>query len=251
MASYGSSIVSGMGAGALAGSAVGPWGTIIGGGLGALAGAFGAYEAEQDAKRKQKILDKAMAEFNLTQDDVDQLLEAYYTNPDNFLGTKEDVDAYRKAIAEYKPEDYVYDFNEFNYDKSIDDFVNPYYDKIINDTSKKIQHSAAGAGIGRGTGAANAIAQGVAEKEDQLYNTALGAYNQDRTRTYQEWSGNIQAMQNKLNQLKAATDSKMNMQGNLAQDYTGQQKDMMADQIAAKQNRNNGNLQLASLGLMI
>ena len=251
MASYGSSIVSGMGAGALAGSSAGPWGAAIGGGLGALAGIFGAYEAEQDARRKKAILQSAMTQFNLTQDEVDQLLESYYSNPDNFLGTKEDVEAYRKAIDEYAPENYVYDFDEFKYDKDVDDFVNPYYDKIIGDTSKRIQHSAAGAGLGRGTGAATAIAQGVAEKEDQLYNTALNAYNTDRTQTYNEWSGNIQAMQNKLNQLKAATDSKVTMQGNLAQDYTNQRQNEMSDEIAARQNRNNGNLQLASMGLMI
>ena len=252
MSSYGSGIVQGAGTGALAGGmAAGPYGAIIGGSLGALAGIFGAYEQEQDAERKRALLNKAMREFNLTQDEVDGLLDEYYANPDNFLGTKEDVDAYRSAVGAYSPEDYVYDFDEFSYDKDVDDFVNPYYDKIINDTSRKIQHSAAGAGVGRGTGAATAIAQGVAEKEDQLYNTALNAYNQDRTRSYSEWSGNITAMQNKLNQLKAATDSSIALKGNLATDYTQQKQNQFQDEIAAKQNRTNGNLQLASMGLMI
>ena len=257
MASYGSNIVSGMGAGALAGSSVGPWGAIVGGGLGALAGAFGAYEAEQDAKRKKKILDQAMAEFNLTQDEVDSLLAEYYNNPDNFLGTQADVDAYRKSIAKYDPSNFVGDYEAFKYtdengkEKTVDDFLNPYYDRIISDTSKQISHSAAGAGVGRGTGAANAIAKGVAEKEDQLYNTALNAYNTDRSQSYTEWAGNIDKMQARLNALKSATDTKLNMQGNLANDYTAQRQNAMADEIAAKQNRNNGNLQLASLGLMI
>jgi hypothetical protein len=240
-----------MGAGALAGSSVGPWGAIVGGGLGALAGAFGAYEAEQDAKRKKQILRQAMAQFNLTQDEVDSLLAEYYNNPDNFLGTQEDVDAYRKSIAEYDPSNFVGDYEAFDYGKSVDDFVNPYYDKIISDTSKQISHSAAGAGVGRGTGAANAIAKGVAEKEDQLYNTALNAYNTDRSQSYTEWAGNIDKMQARLNALKSATDTKLNMQGNLANDYTAQRQNAMADEIAAKQNRNNGNLQLASMGLMI
>ena len=251
MSSYGSGFVKGAGTGALAGSAAGPYGALAGGILGGVAGLFGAYEQEQDAEAKRQILNKAKRDFNLTQDQVDALLDEYYSNPENFLGTQEDVDAYRKAIAEYNPEDFVYDFDEFSYDKDVDDFVNPYYDKIINDTSKKIQHSAAGAGVGRGTGAANAIAQGVAEKEDQLYKTALDAYNQDRRNSYSEWSGNIQAMQNRLNQLKAATDTKMSGQLSLAQDYTNTQKSQFEDEIASKQNRSNGNLSLASMGLMI
>lgn len=257
-ANYGSNIVGGAGTGAAVGAvAGGPVGAVIGGSLGALAGVFSAWEQEEDAKAKRKILEDAKYKFNLTQDEIETMMAAYYDNPDNFLGTQEDVQAYREAIKEYNPSDYVYDFREFKYtdengrEKTVDDFVNPYYDKIIGDTSKRIQHSAAGAGVGRGTGAATAIAQGVAEKEDQLYKTALDAYNQDRARSYSEWSGNIQAMQNKLNQLKAATDSQLTLKGNLASDYTDTQQQRVADEIAAKQNRSQGNLSLANMGLMI
>lgn len=251
MASYGSSFVQGTGTGAAAGAGAGPWGAVIGGGLGGLAGLFGAYEQEQDEKRKQEILARAKKEYDLTQSQVESLMEEYYSNPENFLGTREDVDAYRKMASEYNPEDYVYDFDEFSYDKDVDDFVNPYYDKIISDTTKRISHSAAGAGVGRGTGAANKIAEGVAQKEDELYNTALNAYNQDRTRSYNEWSGNIQAMQNRLNQLKAATDTKMQMSGDLARDYADTEKQKFQDMIGAKQERAGGNLQLATMSLMV
>ena len=155
MSSYGSGIVQGAGTGAVAGGvAGGPVGAAIGGGLGALAGIFGAYEQEQDAEKKRKILERARREFNLSQDEVEGMLDEYYNNPENFLGTQADVDAYRAAVDSYNPQDYVYDFDEFNYDKDVDDFVNPYYDKIIGDTEKRISHSAAGAGVGRGTGAA-------------------------------------------------------------------------------------------------
>lgn len=248
---YGRNFVSGSGQGAALGSAAGPWGALIGGAAGGIAGLFAAYEEEENAKRKQEILDQAKKQFNLTQDEIDGLLEEYYSNPENFLGTQEDVDAYRKAVSEYDPNAFVYDFDEFNYDKSVDDFVNPYYDKIIADTGKRISHSAAGAGVGRGTGAANAIAQGVAEKEDQLYNTALNQYNTDRSQSYAEWSGNIDKMQQRLNQLRAATDTKMNNLGTLATDYADTKKQQFSDEIAAKQGRSQGNLQLATAGLMI
>lgn len=248
---YASSALQGAGTGALAGSAAGPWGALIGAGVGTLAGLFSAYEQEQDASRKQKILDQIKSQFNMDQAEVERMMAEYYDNPENFLGTKEDVADYRKAIEEYNPDAFVHNFDEFSYDKDVDDFVNPYYDKIIDATSKKVQHSAAGAGVGRGTGAANAIAEAVAQKDDELYKTALGEYNADRSRAYSEWSGNIQAMQNKLNQLKAATDSKMNLTGNLANDYLTTQQQRKQDEIAAAQNRSQGNLSLASMGLMI
>jgi hypothetical protein len=264
MANWGGNIIGGAGTGAAAGSAAGPWGALAGGVLGALAGVFTSLSEESDAKKKQEIIDNAKSEFNLTQDEIDTLMEDFYTNPDNFLGTKADVESYRKAIQGYDPSAFIYGYDgetgkfdenlyDFSktWDKSVDDFVNPYYDKIIKNTSDKVQHSAAGAGVGRGTGAANAIAEAVAKKDDELYKTALQEYNTDRAQTYSEWSGNIDRMQQRLNQLKAATDTQMNNLGTLANDYTQQQQNYFSDQIASKQNRNNANLQLANMGLMI
>lgn len=251
MASWGQDIIGGAGAGALAGSAAGPVGAAIGAGLGGLAGLFAAWSESSDEEEKRKILDQAKKDYNLTQDEVEGLLSEYYDNPQNFLGTAEDVAAYKQSIKDYDPNAFVGDFDEFSYDKSVDDFFNPYYDQIVQGTADKIQHSAAGAGVGRGTGAANAIAEGVAQKQDELYNTALNAYNTDRSQSYTEWAGNIEKMQQRLNQLKSATDTKLNMQGNLAQDYTNTQGQRYADQIAAKQERSNGNLSLTSMGLMI
>lgn len=250
-ANWGGNIISGAGTGAAMGSVAGPWGALAGGALGAIAGVFASLSEEDDANRKQEMLDDIKGRFNLTQDEIDTLMTQYYENPDNFLGTKADVDAYKEAIQNYKPEDFVYDFDEFSYDKTVDDFVNPYYDKIIKNTSDKVQHSAAGAGVGRGTGAANAIAEAVAQKDDELYKTALQEYNTDRSQSYTEWSGNIDKMQQRLNQLRAATDTQLNNLGTLANDYLSQKQNYFSDQIASKQNRNNGNLQLASMGLMI
>ena len=251
MANYGGNILAGAGTGAAMGSVAGPWGALIGGAAGALAGLFSAFSEADDEKKKQEILDQAKRQFNLDQEEVVSLLNQYYDNPDNFLGTKEDVDAYKTMVQNYNPNDYVYDFDKFGYDKTVDDFVNPYRDRIVQAASDKVQHSAAGAGVGRGTGAANAIAQAVADKDDELYRTALQQYNTDRAQSYSEWSGNIQAMQNKLNQLRAATDTKMTMQGNLAQDYLNTQQNMFSDKVAAQRDKSSGNLQLANMSLMI
>lgn len=264
MASYMGSALQGMGTGAAVGSAAGPYGAIAGGILGTLAGIFSAADAEEDREKKQKILNNAARQFNLDMDEVESLMNEYYSNPDAFLGTQEDVQAYRDAVKSYNPSDYIYgydadtgtfDESKYNfgdsYKKTIDDFINPYYDKIIADTTAGVQHSAAGAGLGRGTGAAQAIATAQAQKEDELFKTALQQYNTDRAQSYTEWSGNLQRMQDRLNQLKSANDTKLQMQNNLASDYTNQMQNKYSDMIAQKQNRSNGNLSLASMGLMI
>ena len=54
MANYASSSLQGMGTGAAAGSAFGPWGALIGGGVGLAAGLFSAWEQEQDEKKKEE-----------------------------------------------------------------------------------------------------------------------------------------------------------------------------------------------------
>jgi histidinol phosphatase-like enzyme len=249
------------------GAAAGPWGALAGGVLGTIAGIFSAADAEEDRKKKQEILEDAATRFNIDMDQIESLMSEYYSNPDAFLGTKEDVQAYRDAVKSYNPSKYIYGytedsegngtFDESKYDfgdsykKTIDDFINPYYDKIIADTTAGVQHSAAGAGLGRGTGAAQAIATAQAQKEDELFKTALQQYNTDRAQSYTEWSGNLQRMQDRLNQLKSAQDTKLQMQNNLASDYTNQMQNKYSDLVAQKQNRSNGNLSLASMGLMI
>ena len=148
-------------------------------------------------------------------------LEEYYNNRGS-LGSKEDVNTYKNIIANYNPEDYVYDdYGKFRdeYNKTVDDFVNPYYDQIIKSTTDSLQHTAAGAGLGRGTGAALNIAQGVAEKEDELYNTALNQYNSDREQAYTEYSDYIKNKQAQLDALNKAKAYQMDMYGNLANDY--------------------------------
>ena len=254
MASYAGSAIQGAGTGAAMGSVAGPWGAAIGGALGLVAGIFSAYDAEQDARRKQELLDEIKQQFNMDQQEVENLLQQYYNNPDNFLGTKEDVDAYKAAVATYNPQDYVLSEDQVKYkgyDKTVDDFITPYYDKIIQDTTDRVQHSAAGAGVGRGTGAANAIATAAAEKEDELYKTALQQYNTDRAQSYTEWAGEVDRLQNRLNQLKGATDTQLSLQNNLATSYLNTKQQESADKVAAAQNRANGNLSLASMSLMV
>lgn len=218
---------------------------LIGGAATIGSGLIGSYsqnkaaQAERDAR--EKAANKLREQGQITDAEYRSLIgqiNAYYNNRGS-LGTASDANAYKAAIQGYNPEDYAYDFGDFNYDKTKEDFLNPYYGRIIGDTANTIQHTAAGAGLGRGTGAALNIAKGTAEKSDELYRTAMSEYNADRNFAYQQYNDAIQNNQNKLNAIRTATEFKLGLQGNLAQDYYNTQDSRMSDIMQAQQDRLN------------
>lgn len=169
-------------------------------------------------------------------------IEDYYTERGS-LGNKDDVANYRSSITGYNPSDYVYDFGDFNYNKTKEDFLNPYYNKIIGDAAMKAQGSAAGAGMGRSTFAAQNIARAVAQKEDELYKTALNEYNTDRSQAYKEYADAIARNQERLNALREGNQYKMGLEGNLANDYLKTQDTQQSDLMKLKQDKLNAKQQ--------
>ena len=163
-------------------------------------------------------------------------IESFYDQRGS-LGTEADANAYRAAIGGYDPNSFVYNRGQFGYNKTRDDFLNANYDKIIGDTAATVQHTAAGAGLGRGTGAATSIADAVVRKNEELYNDAQRAYEADRDFAYKSYSDYAQAMQDALNQKRAATESKIALQGNLAQDYYNTLDSRQSDLLKLQQDR--------------
>lgn len=195
-------------------------------------------DAAKELKQQGKITDQ---EYNALIGQINQ----YYAQRGS-LGTQGDVNEYKAAIQGYNPEDYAYDVGQFQYDKTKEDFINPYYSRIIGDTAENIQHTAAGAGLGRGTGAAMNIAKGVSEKSDELYRTAMQDYSQDRDFAYQQYQDAITNNQNRLNALNTANQYKIGLQGSLAQDYYNTQDARMSDVMKAQQDRLNAKQNYAS-----
>ena len=211
---------------------------IIGSGI---QGIFGADAQEEELKAKKEAADRLKqmgqitdAEYNALISQIDQ----YYQNRPT-LGNQQDINAYRQALAQYNPEEYAAEVGEFDKKYDREDYLNPYYGNIIADTANQIQHTAAGAGLGRGTGAALNIAKGTAEKSDELYRTAMQEMNQDRSFDYQKFQDSITNQQNRLNALRAASETKIGLTGNLAQDYLRTQDQAMADRMKAQQDRLN------------
>ena len=248
MASYGSNAIQGMGTGAAAGSAFGPWGTLIGGGVGLAAGLFSAWEQEQDEKKKQRILEQAAQQLNTSTENLKALAEQYYKENAS-TGRKEDVNKYRELIDTYDPNEFVYDAPEFEDNFDVNDYYAANKDAIINKTADAIQARAAGQGVGRGTGAANAIATGVAEKNEDLYKDALAARNQDRQFAYSLWQANIQNAQNRLKSLQEGKNTQMSLYGNMAEDYQNWQNAKFQTQMDLDKQKmqNDLNLTLASI----
>lgn len=216
---------------------------------GALASMYSAHTsskasteaAQKEYEARKLALNELRRQGQLTDAEYDSMLrdvQSYYANRGS-LGTIEDVNKYKADIEGYNPEDYVYDFDDFKYDKTKEDFLNPYYSKIIGDTRDQIQHTAAGAGLGRGTGAALNIAKGVAEKEDELYKTAMEEYNRDREFDYKKYADAITNNQNKLNAIRQGLEYKIGLEGDLAHDYYNTQDQAMADALKVKQDKLN------------
>lgn len=243
MASYGSNAIQGAGTGAAAGAAFGPWGALIGGGVGLAAGLFSAWEQEQDERKKQQILERAAQQLNTDTATLKAMAEEYYRDNQS-TGRKDDVQTYRDLIDNYDPNEFVYDAPEFNDNFDVNDYYAANKDAIIDKTADAIQARAAGQGIGRGTGAANAIATGVAEKNEELYKDALAARNSDRNFAYSLWQANIKNAQDKLRSLQEGTNTQLSLYGNLAEDYQNWQNAKLQTQLDLDKQKMNNDLSL-------
>ena len=160
------------------------------------------------------------------------------------MGSKQDVSKYTELVADYDPNEFVYDAEDFDNNYDVNDYYAPNREVLIEKTGDAVQARAAGAGIGRGTGAANQIATAVADKNEDLYKDALAAMNQDRQFAYNLWNAKIQQGQNRLNQLKNAKDTQLSLYGGLAEDFQNWNKSQLQSMIDLDQQKMNNDLSL-------
>ena len=214
---------------------------LIAGGIAAASLISNMYNSNQDRKSRERAASRLNEQQIATDNEYSKMLrdiDSYY-NGRGSLGTAQDVKSYKDAIAGYDPNKFIYDRGDFSdeYNKTADDFITPLRDKIIANEIAGVQHSAAGAGLGRGSGAAEAIAQSVADKDLELYKQAQEDYRDDRDFAYKKYSDYANAMQNKLDTLRSATDTKIALQGNLANDYYATMDAAQADRLKARQDK--------------
>ena len=238
------SVIGQAGTGAAAGAAVGgPWGAVIGGGLGALGGIFGAISSANSEAEKRRIIKQAAKDYDVSVSQMQQMLSDYYeSNPS--IGTADDVNTYQSLVKGYDPNEFVYDYDDFNNSYDVNDYYAPNRSAVIQKTADTLQSTAAGSGIGRGTGAANMIATGVANKNEELAKNAQEAMNQDRQFAYQLWNSAITQGQNRLDALRQAKSDQLKLYGDLASDWQDYNQQQVQTQLDLLKDAANNKLQL-------
>lgn len=214
---------------------------LVAGGIAAATLISNQMQANEDARRRQQARGRLAQQQQHQDNEYMRMLSdiGKFYDDRGSLGSAADVKAYRDAISGYNPNDFVYNRGKFSdtYDKTREDFLNPYMDAIIGDTAATVQHTAAGAGLGRGSGAATAIADAVAKKNDELVRTAQQDFESDRNFAYKEYDDYARAMQDALNAKRSALENKIAMSGNLASDYYNVMDARQADILKARQDK--------------
>lgn len=207
-----------------------PVGEIVGGFVNGAVNFINAQEQrdlERELQRqKQNAVRGALAQSNAEYQQMMNLLNNYN---DNRISLADDnmVQQYKDLISNYQPE--VYDFDNFSYDKSVDDFMNPMADKIANLAGLETQASQAGQGAAGGTGAMAGMGYSRWKAAEDLYKDAQAQMNADRSLAYQEYGDYIDRMQNKLNTISQGQLNKASLLGGAITNEQQQQSDYMAD----------------------
>jgi hypothetical protein len=256
--STGSRILSGAGTGAMAGGAAGgPWGAAAGALGGGLFGLFVGISEEEDADNRRQALRDLADSLGKSYDEILKDYQDFYQKYQP-AGKMEDAELAADAIRHWDSSKYdwmaSYDKNgdgkvsadeyDLDYDKTVDSFMNPYADEILKRTGKIARESAGGALLGRSTGATDAMMRAMMKEEDELYNTALKAYESDRDFAYRKWSDYNTAMEQRLKGLMQADQWQIGQMQQLGQDALSWQAQGFQAMQDAKQNKLNTTAQL-------
>lgn len=206
---------------------------------------FSVYDRYKQAEAARKAERRVEDVVSKTGSDYDRMLEMLikWRQDQTKTTTPEMVSEYSRLIENFDPSEYTADIEKFEFTDeqgkplTREDFLAKNRDQILQSVTDRIQHSAAGAGLGRGTGAALGIAEGVAAKDEELQRLANEEYRADRQQAYSEWSDYIDKMQRKLDAERAGTESRISMLGGAIGQQQQQESDYMADLLALLENK--------------
>ena len=216
-------------------------GDILGGVTDIGFGIYDRYNANQSKKKANKQLNAWNDEATGLLDKANNQAIVDYNNLVNNtmkLSDGKTLANYKNMVNNYNPEDYIYNTEKF--DKSnynVEDYLNPNKDAIISDVMKNIQHTAAGAGLGHSSGAAQAMVDAGIEKSEQLQNDAYNRMINERNFDYGAYTDFINQQQNQLNLMNQMRQNQMNqMRGDLEFDQNN-----INNQYQMKQQMNQNN----------
>lgn len=229
------------------------WGSLVGDLVGAGVSAWNSYKereaAEEERRRKQRAIEQELSRANTDYGRMQELMGQYerdrirLADDDNGL-----VNALKKELTTYSP-GATYDFNKFGdeYNKTVDDFLNPEAEKIAELAGLKTQAQLAGSGAAKGSGALANLGYSRWNAAEQLYKDAQDAYRQDRQQAYTEYGDYIDRMQKKLDTLSQGQLSKINVLSGAVQNEQEQQADYMSGLLDLMKDKTQTNIN-ATLG---
>ena len=208
------------------------WGGAIGGFVNAAVNAINAAEERDEARRARQERARSVEQGRqMAMHDYDKMEELLRDYDAGRIRLADDqmVNDLRSAINSYEPE--VYNFGKFGdeYNKTVDDFLNPEAEKIANLAGLKTQADLASRGAAKGTGGLAGIGYSRWEAAEKLYNDAQQALQDDRTQAYTEYSDFIKNMQNKLDTLNQGKLKKIDLLSGAVSNEQTAQSDYMSD----------------------
>lgn len=218
---------------------------IIGDVIGAGVNLFNADAQRKEERRqreaKQKAIQQAQSQANTTYDQLMGML-GDYNNSRMHLANPAMASEYMNLIDNYQPQ--TYEFGKFGdeYNKSIEDFINPEAEKIAQLAGLETQAQLAGQGAAKGTGGVAGIGYSRWKAAEDLYKDAQNQMIADRSQAYKEYSDYITNMQNKLNTISQGQIQKANLLGGALTNEQQQQADYMSDLIGLMENKAGTNI---------
>lgn len=208
------------------------WGGAIGGFVNGAVNAINAAEERDEARRARKDREHAVEQGRqMAMHDYDKMEELLRNYDAGRIRLADDqmVNDLKSAINSYSPE--VYNFGKFGdeYNKTVDDFLNPEAERIANLAGLKTQADLASRGAAKGTGGLAGIGYSRWEAAEKLYNDAQQALQNDRTQAYTEYSDFIKNMQNKLDTLNQGKLKKIDLLSGAVSNEQTAQSDYMSD----------------------
>lgn len=203
----------------VASALIGGVGSLIGSGI----NAYGAYQERKAAERRRK---EANRQLSAWETDATRILDEAMRNNVS-LSTPGEVESYQRMKSSYDPSKYVYDFKPFDKDSyHVEDYLNPQREAILSDVRKQILNTNIGQGLGHSSGAYEAIAQGIVDKDEELYDKAWDRLNKERDFDYGAYTDFINQKQQQLQNIqKGIMDQMSFMRGDIQFDQ--QQQDAL------------------------
>lgn len=217
-------------------------GSLIGAGLQYAQNEANRSDALAAARRKQNAIGAAGAKADTEYQRMLDILEQNEASRMK-LASPSTLDEYNRLISEYQPS--TYDFDKFNYNKTVEDFMNPEAEKIAELAGLKTQASLEGQGAAKGSGALANMGYSRWEAAEQLYKDAQSQLNQDRAQAYSEYGDYIDRMQKKLDTINQTKLNKINiLGGNITAEQTAQ-SDYIADLLSLLGDKASSNINTA------